>query len=107
MISATINGLFYIQYGSSRPLDECISIGVTSQTKVYTLVFSFGRVTNDLTVSICVLDSPYRHALITSLLTLQENGKLTQLKKKWWKEKRGGGACEVCLSADNVYGFIV
>uniref|UniRef100_A0A1B6DDF8 Ionotropic glutamate receptor C-terminal domain-containing protein n=1 Tax=Clastoptera arizonana TaxID=38151 RepID=A0A1B6DDF8_9HEMI len=60
-------------------------------------------------------DSPYRHALITSLLTLQENGKLTQLKKKWWKEKRGGGACEDDnkegaadeLGMDNVGGVFV
>lgn len=26
---------------------------------------------------------------------MQESGKLAQLKIKWWKEKRGGGACQV------------
>lgn len=29
------------------------------------------------------------------MLRLQEQGKLTALKIKWWKEKRGGGACSV------------
>lgn len=29
------------------------------------------------------------------ILALQENGKLTQLQKKWWEERRGGGACDV------------
>lgn len=27
------------------------------------------------------------------MLRLQEQGKLTTLKIKWWKEKKGGGAC--------------
>lgn len=30
-----------------------------------------------------------------NILSLQEKGKLTALKNKWWKEKRGGGACQV------------
>uniref|UniRef100_A0A1B6CLB4 Glutamate receptor n=2 Tax=Clastoptera arizonana TaxID=38151 RepID=A0A1B6CLB4_9HEMI len=38
-------------------------------------------------------NAPYRHALSASILRLQEKGKITQLKNKWWKEKRGGGAC--------------
>lgn len=40
-------------------------------------------------------DSPYRHYLSEAVLRLQEQGKLTALKIKWWKEKRGGGACSV------------
>ncbi|RZF41431.1 hypothetical protein LSTR_LSTR000145 [Laodelphax striatellus] len=39
-------------------------------------------------------NSPYRNALSTSVISLQETGKLTKLKNKWWKEKRGGGACQ-------------
>ncbi|CAH1402280.1 unnamed protein product [Nezara viridula] len=38
-------------------------------------------------------NSSYRNALNKNVVRLQENGKLTQLKDKWWKEKRGGGAC--------------
>ncbi|XP_055684018.1 glutamate receptor ionotropic, kainate 2 isoform X2 [Lutzomyia longipalpis] len=38
-------------------------------------------------------NSPYRNALSAAVLKLQEQGKLTVLKIKWWKEKRGGGAC--------------
>uniref|UniRef100_A0A336MCA3 CSON013411 protein n=1 Tax=Culicoides sonorensis TaxID=179676 RepID=A0A336MCA3_CULSO len=38
-------------------------------------------------------NSPYRNALSEAVLRLQEQGKLTAMKTKWWKEKRGGGAC--------------
>lgn len=37
----------------------------------------------------------YRNVLSSNVLKLQEKGKITQLKNKWWKEKRGGGACRV------------
>lgn len=43
-------------------------------------------------------DSKYRNILSAAVLKLQETGKLTALKIKWWKEKRGGGNCAVCLS---------
>lgn len=29
-----------------------------------------------------------------AILQLQESGELARLKMKWWREKRGGGACE-------------
>ncbi|XP_068993636.1 glutamate receptor ionotropic, kainate 2-like [Neodiprion pinetum] len=38
--------------------------------------------------------SPYRNALSTGILKLQETGVLKELENKWWKQKRGGGACE-------------
>ncbi|CAK9800338.1 Glutamate receptor ionotropic, kainate 2 [Anthophora plagiata] len=37
--------------------------------------------------------SPYRHALNTAVLKLQQSGLITELKKKWWTQKRGGGRC--------------
>jgi hypothetical protein len=40
-------------------------------------------------------DSPYRTAISGAILKLQEEGKLHMLKTRWWKEKRGGGACRV------------
>lgn len=40
-------------------------------------------------------DSSYRHSLNTAILKLQESGRITELKKKWWTQKRGGGKCEV------------
>lgn len=53
----------------------------------------FWRVGSD---RICFLsDSPYRSALSEAVLRLQEQGVLTSLKRKWWMEKRGGGACSV------------
>ncbi|RVE50837.1 hypothetical protein evm_004586 [Chilo suppressalis] len=38
-------------------------------------------------------NSPYRQPMSESILQLQEQGVLTRMKDKWWKEKRGGGAC--------------
>ncbi|XP_053945127.1 glutamate receptor ionotropic, kainate 2 isoform X1 [Anastrepha ludens] len=35
----------------------------------------------------------YRDILSQAVLELQEQGVLTKMKTKWWKEKRGGGAC--------------
>ncbi|XP_014247016.1 glutamate receptor ionotropic, kainate 2-like isoform X2 [Cimex lectularius] len=40
-------------------------------------------------------NSSYRNVLSRNVVKLQEKGKLTQLKNKWWREKRGGGACAV------------
>ncbi|XP_049301470.1 glutamate receptor ionotropic, kainate 2-like isoform X3 [Anopheles funestus] len=45
-------------------------------------------------------NSPYRSALSEAVLRLQEQGVLTSLKRKWWKEKRGGGACSQSTSDD-------
>ncbi|XP_014608313.1 PREDICTED: glutamate receptor ionotropic, kainate 2-like [Polistes canadensis] len=39
-------------------------------------------------------NSLYRHQLNTAILKLQESGRVTELKKKWWTQKRGGGKCE-------------
>ncbi|KAH8323007.1 hypothetical protein KR074_002938, partial [Drosophila pseudoananassae] len=36
---------------------------------------------------------PYRDTLSQAVLEMQEQGVLTKMKTKWWKEKRGGGAC--------------
>lgn len=38
-------------------------------------------------------DSPYRTPLSQAILQLQESGVLHTLKDRWWKQKRGGGAC--------------
>lgn len=37
------------------------------------------------------VNSPYRTAISGAVLKLQEEGKLHQLKTKWWKEMYGGG----------------
>ncbi|XP_046751512.1 glutamate receptor ionotropic, kainate 2-like [Diprion similis] len=46
--------------------------------------------------------SPYRNALSTGILKLQEMGVLKELEDKWWKHKRGGGACEKTKGATSV-----
>lgn len=46
-------------------------------------------------IAFAFIDSNYRSALSEGVLRLQEQGKLTALKIKWWKEKKGGGACSV------------
>lgn len=40
------------------------------------------------------MNSPYRTAISGAVLKLAEEGKLHQLKTKWWKEMGGGGACD-------------
>jgi len=37
--------------------------------------------------------TPYKPLLDWGILQLQEGGTLHRLKVKWWKQKRGGGAC--------------
>jgi len=37
----------------------------------------------------------YRTKLSEAILSLQESGVLEVLKNRWWKEKRGGGACDI------------
>ncbi|XP_039755197.1 glutamate receptor ionotropic, kainate 3-like [Pararge aegeria] len=39
-------------------------------------------------------NSSYRHALNLALLALQEDGVLRDMKRRWWKEMHGGGACQ-------------
>ncbi|KYN07451.1 Glutamate receptor, ionotropic kainate 2 [Cyphomyrmex costatus] len=39
-------------------------------------------------------DVSYRAVLCTAILKLQENGVISQLYNKWWKEKRGGDKCD-------------
>ena len=41
--------------------------------------------------------SPYRAAISQAVLKLQDTNRLLILKSRWWKEKRGGGACKVSL----------
>ncbi|KAK8388628.1 hypothetical protein O3P69_020541 [Scylla paramamosain] len=38
--------------------------------------------------------SPYRTLINAAVLKLQEAGVLHGLKRRWWKEKRGGGTCQ-------------
>ena len=48
---------------------------------------------------VSLVGSPYRTPINSAVLKLQEMGQLYKIKKKWWKEKRGGGTCEVTLSS--------
>ncbi|CAG4929973.1 unnamed protein product [Colias eurytheme] len=45
-------------------------------------------------------NSPYRQPMSESILQLQEQGKITRMKDKWWKEKRGGGACALSFKEE-------
>lgn len=51
-------------------------------------------------------DASFRNILSANILSLQEKGKLTALKNKWWKEKRGGGACQVGIAEFSCFFFI-
>ncbi|GAB6033671.1 hypothetical protein CHUAL_013729 [Chamberlinius hualienensis] len=59
-------------------------------------------------------NSPYRNELSGSILRLQEDGVLANLKTKWWKQKKGGGQCKdsddpaiTALGLSNVGGIFV
>ncbi|XP_050099710.1 glutamate receptor ionotropic, kainate 2-like isoform X2 [Anopheles aquasalis] len=45
------------------------------------------------------VNSPYRTAISGAVLKMQEEGKLHQLKTRWWKEMHGGGRCDGKASA--------
>ncbi|XP_068207604.1 glutamate receptor ionotropic, kainate 2-like [Palaemon carinicauda] len=38
--------------------------------------------------------SPFTNAISEAILSLQESGTLQQLRRRWWKEKKGGGRCQ-------------
>ena len=38
--------------------------------------------------------TPYKTLLDNAILKLMEGGALHRLKVRWWKQKRGGGACD-------------
>lgn len=41
------------------------------------------------------VDYKYFNELSEGVLQLLEQGKLTELKTRWWEERKGGGACSV------------
>ncbi|XP_008198458.1 glutamate receptor ionotropic, kainate 3 isoform X2 [Tribolium castaneum] len=61
------------------------------------------------------IDYPYRSAINTAILKLQEEAKLTELKDKWWKKMRDEPSCPVRtlgkssteLALDNVGGVFL
>jgi hypothetical protein len=54
-----------------------------------------------------ITDSTYRSVLSRAILDLQHSGKLNELKRKWWEEKRGGGFCEVPSAQSEVFHIIL
>ena len=46
--------------------------------------------------------TPYKEYLDNAILKLMEGGVLHKLKIKWWKQKRGGGACDAKDSGGGV-----
>ncbi|KAG0711541.1 Glutamate receptor ionotropic, kainate 2 [Chionoecetes opilio] len=44
--------------------------------------------------------SSYRTLINAAVLRLQEGGVLHELKRRWWKEKRGGGTCQMPAAAE-------
>lgn len=42
-----------------------------------------------------MIDAFYRSDLTRAVLKLQENGVISELQTKWWKQKRGGDICDV------------
>ncbi|KAE8743138.1 hypothetical protein FOCC_FOCC011231 [Frankliniella occidentalis] len=45
--------------------------------------------------------APYRSALSAGVVKLQESGKLSELRTRWWEQRRGGGKCSGAPEADS------
>ncbi|KAK3909445.1 Glutamate receptor ionotropic, kainate 2 [Frankliniella fusca] len=59
-------------------------------------------------------NAQFRSALSAGVLSMQETGRMMEMKDKWWKNKRGGGACIEStktdvdeLNMDNVGGVFL
>lgn len=52
-------------------------------------------------------DYKYYHALSEGVLRLQELGVLDKLHTKWWKAKRGGGACQVSIFNKDLLIYLI
>lgn len=50
---------------------------------------------NGMTYISSISGFKYQPQLSEGILRLQETGVLAELKTKWWKERKGGGACAV------------
>lgn len=44
-------------------------------------------------ISFVFSDAPYLTALSAAVVKLQESGKLSELRTRWWEQRRGGGKC--------------
>jgi len=77
---------------SARGNDRC---DVTSKSFAKVRCETIKAVKESSSERLGTSDSPYRTAISGAILKLQEEGKLHMLKTRWWKEKRGGGACRV------------
>lgn len=52
------------------------------------------------------IDFKYSAQFNEGMLQLQEMGVLAGLQKKWWKERKGGGACSVGLFLSIMFHFL-
>jgi len=68
-----------IEYFTERRCD-LVQIGGLLDSKGYGIAVKSG--------------SPYRAPLSQAILKLHETNRILILKNRWWKEKRGGGACK-------------
>lgn len=67
-----------IEYTTERVCD-LMQVGGLLDSKSYSFALPTG--------------SPYKKVIDQAILNLQEDGVLEQLKKRWWKARRGGGKC--------------
>lgn len=99
-------------YGIAMPPSKCPNSLFTRPGHQYSMLLNMDQDPRDCAIFVARLffhlvfaayvyrfalfaDSPFRTAISGAILKLQEEGKLHILKTRWWKEKRGGGACRV------------
>ena len=85
-----------IQYQTERNCD-LIQVGKLLDSKGYGIAFTPGIVCTirTLMIKFDISGSLYRVPISSAILQLQEAGRLHVLKNRWWKQKRGGGKCDV------------
>lgn len=82
-------------YGIAMPVSECCRGCAGGRCRGNAI-----KILNPKTHYTTFADSPYRTAISGAVLKMQEEGKLHQLKTKWWKEMHGGGIVPTCIRAE-------
>ena len=85
-----------IQYQTERNCD-LVQVGKLLDSKGYGIAFTPGNLNIEILddKTSANIGSLYRVPISSAILQLQEAGRLHVLKNRWWKQKRGGGKCDV------------
>lgn len=75
--------------------DKSYGIGMRQRLFKFFFLFPISTFLMNCELSNRHTDYKYFDELSEGVLILLERGRLTELKTRWWKQRRGGGACSV------------